>query len=122
MDYIAYLYKEADSDFGVSFPDFPGCITAGKTLEEAKTMAQEALQFHIEGMVSDGAEIPPPSFLDDLKDDPDMKDAVCFLVSISGKKVVRVNITMTEDKLSEIDKRAKAEGKTRSAYMVDSSL
>jgi predicted RNase H-like HicB family nuclease len=32
MDYIAYLHKDRDSDFGVSFPDFPGCITAGKTL------------------------------------------------------------------------------------------
>ena len=29
MDYIAYLHKEKASDFGVSFPDFPGCITAG---------------------------------------------------------------------------------------------
>ena len=30
MDYIAYLHKEGKSDFGVSFPDFPGCVTAGK--------------------------------------------------------------------------------------------
>jgi hypothetical protein len=32
MEYIAYLHKDRDSDCGVSFPDFPGCITAGKTL------------------------------------------------------------------------------------------
>ena len=31
MEYIAYLHKDRKSDFGVSFPDFPGCITAGKT-------------------------------------------------------------------------------------------
>jgi predicted RNase H-like HicB family nuclease len=28
MEYIAYLHKEKKSDFGVSFPDFPGCVTA----------------------------------------------------------------------------------------------
>ena len=35
MEYVAYLHKDRDSDFGVSFPDFPGCVTAGRTLEEA---------------------------------------------------------------------------------------
>ncbi len=35
MEYIAYLHKDRHSDYGVSFPDFPGCITAGKTLDEA---------------------------------------------------------------------------------------
>ena len=54
MDYIAYLHKEKDSDFGVSFPDFPGCITAGRTLEDARRMAVEALALHIQGMAEDG--------------------------------------------------------------------
>jgi hypothetical protein len=43
MDYIAIIHKELNSDFGVSFLDFPGCITAGRTLDEAKDMAAEAL-------------------------------------------------------------------------------
>jgi len=43
MEYIAYLHKDRNSDYGVSFPDFPGCITAGSTLEEAHKMAAEAL-------------------------------------------------------------------------------
>jgi predicted RNase H-like HicB family nuclease len=41
--YIAVIHKDADSDFGVSFPDLPGCITAGRTLDEARVMAAEAL-------------------------------------------------------------------------------
>jgi predicted RNase H-like HicB family nuclease len=48
--YIALLRKERKSDYSVDFPDFPGCITAGKTLEEARTMAAEALVLHIEGL------------------------------------------------------------------------
>jgi hypothetical protein len=43
MNYIAYLHKDRKSDFGVSFPDFPGCVTAGKTPDEASRLAGEAL-------------------------------------------------------------------------------
>jgi predicted RNase H-like HicB family nuclease len=67
MDYIAYLHKNRKSDFGVSFPDFPGCITAGRTLEEARRRAAEALSFHIAGMIEDGEKIPNPSSIDDVQ-------------------------------------------------------
>jgi len=40
MDYIAYLHKDRKSDFGVS-SDFPGCITAGRTLERAGAERQK---------------------------------------------------------------------------------
>ena len=52
--YIALLHKEADSDYGVSFPDLPGCVTAGKTLDEARANAEEALALHLAGMAEDG--------------------------------------------------------------------
>jgi predicted RNase H-like HicB family nuclease len=41
--YIGLIHKEADSDYGVSFPDFPGVATAGKSLDDAQAMAEEAL-------------------------------------------------------------------------------
>ncbi len=41
--YIAVIHKDPDSDFGVSFPDFPGCITAGATIDKVKDMAHKAL-------------------------------------------------------------------------------
>jgi len=96
MEYIAYLHKDSKSDFGVSFPDFPGCVTAGKTLEEARRMAAEALALHIGGMAEDGEAIPEPSTIDDVADDPAMKGAVAFLVSVDLEKTVRVNITARE--------------------------
>ncbi|WP_158929394.1 type II toxin-antitoxin system HicB family antitoxin [Acidisphaera sp. S103] len=40
--YIAPLRKDVTSEFGVAFPDFPGCVTAGWSLEEARRMATEA--------------------------------------------------------------------------------
>lgn len=124
MDYIAYLHKERTSDYGVSFPDFPGCITAGKTLEEAHRLASEALAFHIAGLRADGEEIKPPSSLDSFVKDPAMKNAIAFLVHLDPPtdRTVRVNITVRETQVQEIDFRARKAGLTRSAYMVQAAL
>ena len=123
MEYIAYLHKDKGSDYGVSFPDFPGCITAGSTLEEARRMAAEALAFHIEGMREDGDEIPEASTLDDLRSDTAMKGAVAFLVEVRRpEKTIRINITARESQIAEIDRRARGEGLTRSSYIVQTAL
>jgi predicted RNase H-like HicB family nuclease len=123
MDYIAYLHKESKSDFGVSFPDFPGCVTAGKSLDEARRKAPEALAFHIAGMMEDGEKIPKPSKLDDLAGDPDRRNAVAFLVTtdLPKSKTVRVNVTARENQIELIDRLARQAGMTRSAYMVQSA-
>lgn len=123
MEYIAYLHKDKDSDYGVSFPDFPGCITAGSTLEEARRLAAEALSFHIQGMRDDGDEIPEPSTLDELRNDPAMKGAVAFLTEVTlPEKTVRINITARESQIAEIDRRARGAGLTRSSYVVQRAL
>ena len=124
MNYIAYLHKDRTSDYGVSFPDFPGCITAGKTLDEARRLAPEALALHIEGMAEDEEIIPEPSTLDALVRDPARKDAICFLVSVdpAGDKPVRVNITARQSQLHRIDELASQAGMTRSAFLVQSAL
>ena len=122
MEYIAYLHKDGKSDFGVSFPDFPGCVTAGKTLEEARRLAGEALALHIAGMAEDSEAIPEPSTIDDVANDPAMKGAVAFLVTVDLERTVRVNITARESQIDAIDMRARQAGMTRSAYMVLSAL
>jgi predicted RNase H-like HicB family nuclease len=123
MDYIAYLHKERNSDFGVSFPDFPGCVTAAKTLDEASRKAPEVLAFHIAGMLEDGEKIPKPSKIDDLVNDPDRKNAVAFLVTadLTKSKTVRINITARENQIELIDRLASQAGLTRSAFMVQSA-
>jgi len=121
--HIAYLHKDAHSDFGVSFPDFPGCATAGKTLDEARVLAGEALALHVDGMIEDGEDIPEPSTLDDLADDPAMKGAVAFLVTLSPyEKSAHINITGRARDIQAIDRLAGEAGLTRSAYMVQASL
>jgi predicted RNase H-like HicB family nuclease len=58
--YIALLRKESGTDFGVDFPDFPGCVTAGKTLEEARKMAVEALELTLRECWRIGNRSPNP--------------------------------------------------------------
>jgi predicted RNase H-like HicB family nuclease len=80
--YVALVRKEPTSDFGVDFPDFPGCVTAGSTLDEARSMAEEALSFHIEGMLEDGDSLPEPTPIESILEDPDNQDvATVFLVA-----------------------------------------
>jgi predicted RNase H-like HicB family nuclease len=123
MEYIAYLHKDKNSDYGVSFPDFPGCITAGSSLEEARRMAGEALAFHVAGMREDGDPIPEPSSLDDLRGDPAIKGAVAFLTELhEPERTVRINITARQSQIFEIDRRARAQGLTRSSYIVQCAL
>lgn len=80
MNYIAVIHKDPKSDFGVSFPDFPGCISAGRTLEEAKLMAGEALAGHIAEMRAAGEPIPMPASLDAVLANPDFADGTAFIV------------------------------------------
>ena len=120
-NYIAVVHKDSQSDFGVSFPDFPGCITAGSSIDEAKDMAHDALSLHIKGMLEDCENIPVPSKLEDIMDDPDYSDAIAILVvSVSEAKPrsVRVNITVPEDILRKIDTVAKKRGMSRSSFLV----
>ena len=62
--YIALLRKDKNSDYGVEFPDLPGCISAGSTLEEARQMAEDALAAHVAFLREEGDEVPAPSPLD----------------------------------------------------------
>jgi predicted RNase H-like HicB family nuclease len=117
--YIALIHKERDSDFGVSFPDLPGCVTAGATLDEARTMAVEALALHLEGLEADGAPVPEPSSLEKVMADADNRDGVAILVPAPPQvaKTIRVNITLPEDVLRDIDSYAEANGYTRSGFL-----
>ena len=123
MEYIAYLHKDRRSDYGVSFPDFPGCVTAGRTLDEAGRMAEEALALHIQGMIEDGDLVPEPSRLDDIAKDAARQGAIAFMVKVeTPDATVRVNITARESQIAKIDELAEAAGMTRSGYMVRAAI
>ena len=118
--YIALIHKDAGSDYGISFPDLPGCITAGVDLDDARRMAEEALALHLAGMAEDDEPIPEPSSLDAVMADRENRDAVAILVRAPAAttKAVRVNMTIPEDQLEQIDEFATEYGYTRSGFLL----
>ena len=83
--YIALVHKDAGTSYGVSFPDVPGCISAGDTFEQAVANAAEALAGHFAAMKADGDAIPAPRSFEALKRDPvfaaDAADAIVTMVT-----------------------------------------
>jgi predicted RNase H-like HicB family nuclease len=119
--YIALIHKDPKGDFGVSFPDFPGCMTAGSTLEEAASMAAEALAGHVALMVEEGLEVPEPTPLDAIRKSRENRSGVPVLVPEPPTKIgkaMRVNVTMPSDVLESIDQFADAHGFNRSGFLV----
>jgi len=117
--YPALMRKTRASDFGIEFPDFPGCVTAAKSAEEATKMAEQALAFHVDGMRDDGEPIPEPSDLEEVLKSDSAKDAAVLLVPLARSKgrAIRFNATMDEFLLERVDRTAKEFGMTRSALL-----
>jgi predicted RNase H-like HicB family nuclease len=121
--YIALVHKETGSDYGVSFPDLPGLVSVASTLDEARALAVEGLALHLRGMAEDGEAIPEPSSLEDIMADRENRDGVAILVEVAdtAPKVMRINITMPEDALNEIDRHAERLGLTRSGFLLSAA-
>lgn len=122
VENVYALVHEGNRSFGISFPDFPGCISGGDTIDEAIRRGREALAFHIEGMVEDGDELPAPRSLTQLRKDPEFQEAADDAVIVSVPidlpgKAVRVNISMDERLLESVDRAAAASGQSRSAFL-----
>ena len=83
--YIALVHKDEGTSYGVSFPDVPGCISAGDTFEEAVANAAEALTAHLALMKADGDPVPAPRSFEELKRDrrfvDDSADAIVTVVT-----------------------------------------
>ncbi len=74
MRYVALIHGDNEPGFGIGFPDFPGCVSDGDTVEEAIRRGREALAFHIESMAEDGEDIPCPRARSEIEADPDMAE------------------------------------------------
>lgn len=72
--YLALVHKDDGTSYGVSFPDVPGCISAGDTFEEAVANAAEALAGHLALMRADGDPVPQPRSFEELQRDPNFRE------------------------------------------------
>lgn len=126
MRFPVVIHKDANSDYGVTVPDLPGCFSAGASMDEAMTNAIEAIELHLEGMLLDSEPLPLPQSIDAHQQNPDYTDGVWALVTvdlsrISGKSK-RVNITLPERLLAVMDQYAAQHGETRSGLIAEATM
>ncbi|MBU2415798.1 type II toxin-antitoxin system HicB family antitoxin [Patescibacteria group bacterium] len=62
LQYSAIFEPAEEGGYNVSFPQFPGCVTFGRTFEESKIKAQEVLELWIEELAFEREKIPIMQF------------------------------------------------------------
>lgn len=58
MHKFLIIIEKAEKNYSAYSPDLPGCIAAGKTIEEVKKNMYEAIEMHLEGLREDKISIP----------------------------------------------------------------
>jgi antitoxin HicB len=58
LTYRITLIKEPEGGYTVLVPALPGCVTYGKTMEEAIEMSRDAITGYVESLIEDGEPVP----------------------------------------------------------------
>jgi predicted RNase H-like HicB family nuclease len=118
MLYPVYVHKEKNSAYGMTFPDFEGCFSAADTVNDISRMAQEAVELHFEG---ESIAIPPPSTPEQWQQDERFSGGFWMMVDIDLGKIknrpVRLNISLPEYLVRQIDEFAASHHMTRSGFI-----
>jgi predicted RNase H-like HicB family nuclease len=123
MHFVALIHKDRNSAFGVSFPDLPGCYSAGDSLQEATDNAISGLGAFVRWMESDGDAIPSPRPPDEIMADPalaeDLEGATLVLIPLVRDlgSTTRINVSVDLGLLEAIDAAARQRRQTRSAFI-----
>ncbi len=102
--------------YGVTFPDLPGIVAMGKTIDEALMHAETALRDYVLETEKDNAEIIPPSPIEQVTTSPGQTLVSVPLIHLSGRSV-RMNMALDEGVARFIDAEARRRGMTRTAYV-----
>ena len=127
MNKLIYLILieagDANHAFGVEVPDLPGCFSAGDTFAEAVMNAKSAIEAHLAVLIDEGMSIPEPSNIADHRLNPEFVDRLWGFVEVDNipelKKSVRINISLPQGLLKEIDQYAESHHLTRSGFLAE---
>ncbi len=125
--YVALVDGEQGA-YGVAFPDCPGCVAMGATLEEALVNAGAALAEWIGDEAAAGRTAPAPRAIEAARADPDVAaavaaDAVMVIVPlvVETGRPVKANLSLDAGLLAAIDEAAAVHGLTRSAFLASAA-
>jgi predicted RNase H-like HicB family nuclease len=114
--YPAVLERGEGGVFGVWFPDFPGCVAAGKTQEEAAAKAEHALGLALEETAERDQAPPEPTPFDAIAIPADVDVvAILSLGAAPPDPSERVNVYLPKSLIARADDIAAGWGMSRSS-------
>ncbi len=116
MDRYPALIDGEKGAYGVTFPDLPGIVTMGNTVDEALVNAEEALREYAIEAEKDGGKIPLPSAFEQLEVPRGNTLVSVPLIRVTGRNV-RAHMTLDEGVAAFIDGESRRRGMTRKAYV-----
>jgi len=128
MRYPVFIeYGNETTAYGMHIPDIPGAVTAGDTLEEAWSMAEEVCHIQLEELATAGETIPLPSPIEKYQDHPDYAGMSAALLDIDIApylgKTEKVNVTLPAFLIKRMDEYVAKRGlKSRSAFLAEAAL
>ena len=112
--------------FGVVVPDLPGCFSAGDTLDEALDNAREAIDVWCETLIEDGGEMPVPGVFSDHQANPEFSGWIWAVVEVPVEQyfypMEKINITLSQAVVVQIDDYAKSHGESRNSFLTRAAL
>lgn len=127
--FVALVHTDGAGSYGVSFPDAPGVVAVGKSIEEALESGRKGLRSHFNALQDEGFDVPEARPLEDVINDPafahDRAEAILVSTITPAPKTgksLRINISIDEFQLERIDSAARKSGLTRSKFLVEGAL
>ena len=110
------LIDGAAGAYGVTFPDLPGIVAMGKTLDDALVNAEEALRDYAIEAEKHDEEVATPTATENVDAPPGSALVSVPLIRLSGRSV-RANLSLDEGVAAFIDSEAARRKMTRTAYV-----
>jgi len=110
------LIDGATGAYGVTFPDLPGVVAMGSTIDEALVHAEEALHDYVLEADKDGDDLVPPTLLERVHVPAGHTLVSIPAIRLSGRRV-RANLSLDQDVAAFIDGEAARRRMTRTAYV-----
>jgi len=122
MLYPVYVHKDENSAWGATVPDFPGCFSAADDWDQLPNAVREAVELHCEG---EDMVIPSPGSVEIYAKDKRYRGGQWVFAEIETRKLntraVRLNISLPENLVNEIDSYVKSSGMTRSGFLAQAA-
>jgi predicted RNase H-like HicB family nuclease len=111
------LERGPKGTFGAWFPDFPGCVAAGRLQEEAIAKAENALAHAVDELAEHDRGLPQPTPIDQIVLPRGCEFVAYFMVGVDPPDPSeRVNVYLPKSLIGRVDQRAAELGMSRSSF------